>query len=200
MKKCFLRLFLFTYSAGGLLSQSSPADYVNPFIGTSNYGATHPGAVVPAGLTSVVPFNVAYKKGEGNVFEKDSEWHSRTYVHENRFLTGFAHVNLSGVGCPELGSILTMPTSGDLVIDAERHGTDYSGELAKPGYYRVHLNKYRIEAEMSATPRTGISRYTFPAGQANVLLNLGLVLTNEFADHNELVKGGTLTFSLTGKP
>ena len=32
---------------------------------------------------------------------------------------------------------------------------------------------------MSATLRTGVSRYTFPAGQSNILLNLGLGLTNE---------------------
>ncbi|HMQ47229.1 MAG TPA: GH92 family glycosyl hydrolase [Saprospiraceae bacterium] len=156
-----------------------PVDWVNPFIGTSNYGATHPGAVLPAGMASVVPFNVAYKKGAENVYEKDSEWHSRTYVHENRFLTGFAHVNLSGVGCPELGSILLMPTTGELEFDASQYGSTYQNETASPGYYQLELEKYGIACEMSATLRSGVSRYRFPAGQANVLLNLGLGLTNE---------------------
>jgi predicted alpha-1,2-mannosidase len=134
---------------------------------------------MPAGMVSVVPFNVAYKKGEGNVFEKDSEWHSRSYVYENSFLTGFTHVNLSGTGCPELGSIILMPTAGELEFDAENHGSMYSDEIAQAGYYSNTLDKYGIKTEMSATLRTGISRYTFPAGQANVLLNLGLGLTNE---------------------
>jgi len=173
-------LFLvFLFFSASVNAQTPLIDHVNPFIGTSNYGATHPGAVLPAGMASVVPFNVAYKKGAENVFEKDSEWHSRTYVHENSFLTGFAHVNLSGVGCPELGSILLMPSSGELQFDAEKYGCTYSDERASPGYYGVRLDHYGIEAEMTATLRSGLSRYTFPAGQANVLLNLGLGLTNE---------------------
>lgn len=168
-----------------MLALATPAiaqdytDYVNPFIGTSNYGATHPGAVLPAGMTSVTPFNVAFKKGQGNVFEKDSEWHSRPYVHNNNFLTGYSHVNLSGVGCPELGSILLMPTTGVLELDPEKYGTTYSKEQAYPGYYSNHLNKYNIKSEVSATLRSGISRYTFPGGEAHILLNLGLGLTNE---------------------
>ena len=168
-------VFLFPFS----LSAQEPAGLVNPFIGTSNYGATHPGPVLPAGLASVCPFNVAYKKGEGNVYEKDSEWHSRPYVFENSFLTGYSHVNLSGVGCPDLGSILLMPTTGELELDPERYGSTYQGEQASPGYYTHSLDKYGVQVELSATLRSGISRYTFPAGRANVLLNLGLGLTNE---------------------
>ncbi len=170
---CFSLLLAFSLSA------QEPADLVNPFIGASNYGATHPGPVLPAGLASACPFNVAYKKGEGNVFEKDSEWHSRPYVHENSFLTGYSHVNLSGVGCPDLGAILLMPTTGEPVFDPEQYGSSYQGEQASPGYYSHTLDKYGVRVELSATLRSGISRYTFPAGQANVLLNLGLGLTNE---------------------
>ncbi|MCG8329811.1 MAG: GH92 family glycosyl hydrolase [Chitinophagales bacterium] len=162
-----------------ILWGQSPVDFVDPFIGTSNYGATNPGAVMPAGMVSVVPFNVAFKKGEENKYEKDSEWHSRPYVYENKFLTGFTHVNLSGVGCPDLGSILLMPTTGELELDPEKNGTTYSNEEASPGYYTNTLDKYDIKTEMSATLRTGISRYTFPKGQSNILLNLGLGLTNE---------------------
>ena len=154
-------------------------EFVNPFIGTSNYGATHPGPVLPNGMVSVVPFNVAHKKGRGNVFEKDSEWHSRPYVFENSFLTGYSHVNLSGVGCPELGSVILMPTTGPLEFDAEKYGSTYSNEKASPGYYSHRLYRYDTEVELTATIRTGLSRYRFPAGQANILLNLGLGLTNE---------------------
>ena len=176
--KYILSILLFSLFQNFLFPQT-PVDYVNPFIGTSNYGATNPGAVVPAGMVSVVPFNVAFKKGAENQFEKDSEWHSRPYVFENKFLTGFTHVNLSGVGCPDLGSIILMPTTGELEFDPEKHGTTYSDEIAKPGFYSNKLEKYGIETQMSATTRTGISRYTFPEGEANILLNLGLGLTNE---------------------
>ncbi|MEO0469495.1 MAG: GH92 family glycosyl hydrolase [Bacteroidota bacterium] len=154
-------------------------EYVNPFIGTSNFGATHPGAQFPHGLASVVPFNAAFKKGAENVFEKDAEWHSRPYVHENQFLTGFSHVNLSGVGCPDLGSILLMPTHGPLQLDPEQYGSTFSEQKAEPGYYSTQIDKYDIQAEVSSSLRTGISRYSFPAGESHIILNLGLGLTNE---------------------
>ncbi len=177
--RCIAIVVLCAVAGDGNTETRLPADYVDPFIGTSNYGATHPGAQYPHGMASVVPFNVAHRKGDGNVFEKDSEWHSRPYVHENQFLTGFSHVNLSGVGCPELGSILLMPTTGELELDSAVHGSTYTDEVSSPGYYRVRLDKHDVEVEVSSTLRTGISRYRFPDGQSHVLLNLGLGLTNE---------------------
>ena len=153
-----------------------PVDYVNPFIGTSNFGATNPGAIAPRGMASVSPFNVA---GKQNSLEKDSRWLSNPYVHENEFLIGFSHVNLSGVGCPDLGVIITMPTVGDLEIDHLKYGSTYKNEIAKAGYYSTTLSKSDIKVETTATTRSGISRYHFPAGKANILVNLGLGLTNE---------------------
>ncbi|WP_034045620.1 GH92 family glycosyl hydrolase [Wocania ichthyoenteri] len=154
-----------------------PIDYVNPFIGTSNFGATNPGAIAPRGMASVSPFNVA---GSQNLpLEKDSRWLSNPYVNENTFLTGFSHVNLSGVGCPDLGVILTMPTTGELNTNHLEYGSTYDFELAKPGYYSVNLSKYKVKTEVTATTRVGVSKYSFPKGQSNILINLGLGLTNE---------------------
>jgi len=178
-KKIYLRIFfifilliIFKIS----IYPQKPIDYVNPFIGTSNYGACNPGAVVPGGMVSVCPFNVS---GEENKLEKDSQWLSNPYVYENTFLTGFSHINLSGVGCPELGSIILMPTTGNPEPDHKQYGTTYKDEIASPGYYSNYLNKYDIKTEMSSTLRSGISRYTFPKGRSNILLNLGIGLTNE---------------------
>ncbi|MDN3665182.1 GH92 family glycosyl hydrolase [Algibacter miyuki] len=150
--------------------------YVNPFIGTSNFGATNPGAIAPRGMVSVSPFNVA---GTQNTLEKDSRWLSNPYVNENTFLTGYSHINLSGVGCPDLGVILLMPTTGDVETNHLKYGSTYTNETAKAGYYSNVLTKYNIKVETTTTTRTGISRYTFPKGQSNILLNLGLGLTNE---------------------
>lgn len=177
-----IKIFFFIILLSSTLIVFGQKDYtqfVNPFIGTSNYGATHPGPVMPQGMVSVVPFNVAFKKGVENEYEKDSEWHSRPYVNENTFLTGFSHVNLSGVGCPDLGSILTMPTSGDLELDPEKYGTTYKDEIAQPGYYSNVLTKGNIKTQMTATMRAGLSQYKFEVGKQNLILNLGLGLTNE---------------------
>ena len=152
-------------------------DYVNPFVGTTNFGTTNPGAICPNGMMSVTPFNVM--GSDLNVHDKDSRWWSTPYCYENKFFTGFSHVNLSGVGCPELGLVLTMPTMGSVQPDHHIHGSEYTGEHAEPGYYTCNLTAYGIKVEATATTRTSAERYTFPAGQGNILVNLGEGLTNE---------------------
>ncbi|MEL5895548.1 GH92 family glycosyl hydrolase [Bacteroides sp. GD17] len=155
----------------------SPVDCVNPFIGTTNFGTTNPGAVCPNGMMSVVPFNVM--GSEDNRYDKDARWWSTPYEYTNCFFTGYSHVNLSGVGCPELGSLLLMPTTGELSVDYKEYGSRYKDEQASPGYYTNFLTRYNVKTEVTATPRTGVARFTFPAGQSHVLLNLGEGLTNE---------------------
>lgn len=158
-------------------SAQQPVDYVNPFIGTSNYGTTNPGAICPQGMMSVTPFNVM--GSAGNKFDKDKQWWSTPYSSDNNFFTGYSHVNLSGVGCPDLGSLLLMPTTGELNVDYKQYGSEYKEEAAHPGYYTNVLTKYGIKTEATASMRTGLSRFTFPKGQGNILLNLGEGLTNE---------------------
>lgn len=167
---------LFAATVAGV-SAKNPADYVNLFIGTTNFGTTNPGATVPNGLMSVVPFNVM--GSDKNIYDKDARWWSTPYEYYNKFFTGFSHVNLSGVGCPELGSLLLMPTSGTLNVDYKEYGSEYDSESATPGYYTNRLTKYNIKTEVSATTRTGIARFTFPKGESHILLNLGEGLTNE---------------------
>ena len=159
------------------LCAQAQTEYVNPFIGTTNFGACNPGAVIPNGMMSVSPFNVM--GSDLNTWDKDSRWWSTPYTAENSFFTGFSHVNLSGVGCPELGSLLTMPTSGPLQTDYHIYGSEYADECAGPGYYALTLLNGGIRAEVTATARSSAERYTFPAGRGNILLNLGEGLTNE---------------------
>lgn len=159
-------------------AQKAPADYVNPFVGTTNFGTTNPGAVCPGGLMSATPFNVM--GSDLNKYDKDKRWWSTPYSADNVYLTGFSHVNLSGVGCPDMGALLLMPTTGDsLEVNYDRYGSVMSAQQAAPGYYSCFLDKYGIRTEVTATPRTAIHRFTFPKGRAHVLLNLGEALSNE---------------------
>lgn len=153
------------------------ASWVDPFIGTTNFGTCNPGAVTPHGMMAVVPFNVM--GSAENVYDKDARWWSTPYEYHNKFFTGFAHGALSGVGCPDMGTLLTMATTGGLCVDYRQYGSEYTDEAARPGYYAVTLPKYGIRAEATATARSSAERYTFPAGQGHILLNLGEGLTNE---------------------
>lgn len=177
MKKHVLLAFLAVWFLGERLAAQEPADYVDPFIGTTNFGTCNPGAVCPNGMMSVVPFNVM--GSDDNRYDKDARWWSTPYEYTNSYFTGFSHVNLSGVGCPELGSLLLMPTTGELDVDYHHYGSKYEKESASPGYYTISLTKYDILAEATATPRSGLVRFTFPEGKSNILLNLGEGLTNE---------------------
>ncbi len=172
------RIWFILLLCGALRANAiSPVDYVDPFIGSTNFGTTNPGALCPNGLISVVPFNVM--GSSDNKFDKDLRWWSTPYEFHNKFFTGFAHVALSGVGCPELGSLLTIPTTGDIDVDFRNYGSTYSNEVATPGYYSAMLDKYGVKVEAAAAMRSSIERYTFPAGDGNILLNLGEGLTNE---------------------
>lgn len=161
----------------GVNAQKSPVDYVDPFIGTTNFSVCNPGALRPHSMMSVVPFNVM--GSDLNVYDKDSRWWSTPYLYENRYFTGFAHVTLSGVGCPELGTLLLMPTSGKLDVDYHNYGSEYKHEKAVPGYYSNELTKYGIRCEVTATMRSSIERFTFRKGEAHLLMNIGNGLTNE---------------------
>ena len=72
MKRAFLSgVFAFVLLAVSPAAEKSfsPVDYVNPFIGTTNFGTTNPGAVCPNGMMSVVPFNVM--GSADNKYDKD---------------------------------------------------------------------------------------------------------------------------------
>ena len=177
MKKLFFTFLHFCILGILPISAQQPVDYVDPFIGTTNYSVCNPGAVCPNGMMSVVPFNVM--GSDLNMYDKDKRWWSAPYEYNNKYFTGFAHVTLSGVGCPELGTLLTMPTTGKLDVDYRHYGSEYSNEQATPGYYAVNLKKYGIRCEVSATTRSSAERFTFPKGEGHILLNLGNGLTNE---------------------
>ena len=163
------------------LSAQESADYahwVDPFIGTADYSVTHPGAVVPHGMMATVPFNVT--GSDLNRFDKDNRWWSAPYDIRNKYSVGFAHGALSGVGCPELGAIITMPTIGEVKADRYERGSTYIEEVATPGYYATTYDKFSVRAEATATERASVERYTFlEGGQANIIVDLGTALSNE---------------------
>lgn len=178
LRKLTLILFLIASVCIKAQAQSDNTQYVDPFIGTADYSATHPGAVVPHGMMAVVPFNVT--GSELNRYDKDARWWSTPYDIRNKYSVGFAHGALSGVGCPEMGAIITMATTGAMQADATLRGSTYSDEVAKPGYYATTYDRFNVRAEATATDRASVERYTFnEGGEANIIIDLGTALSNE---------------------
>ena len=178
LRKLTLILFLIASVCIKAQAQSDNTQYVDPLIGTADYSATHPGAVVPHGMMAVVPFNVT--GSELNRYDKDTRWWSTPYDIRNKYSVGFAHGALSGVGCPEMGAIITMATMGAMQADATLRGSTYSDEVAKPGYYATTYEQFNVRAEATATDRASVERYTFnEGGEANIIIDLGTALSNE---------------------
>lgn len=146
-----------------------PAQYVNPFIGTSNSGHTHPGAQMPWGMVSVTPQNVDYTLP--GYFATCYKWGGGKFF-------GFSQTNLSGVGCKDMGSILIFPFVGNPILTDLTSGVDYSHEQATPGYYKVELGEKHLMAEATATQRSGMLQITYPEEEKQGLyLNLGRSLS-----------------------
>jgi len=137
-------------------SQQNPSSFVNPFIGTSNGGNTYPGAVVPWGMVSVSPHN--------NLQSKSGYFYGEPYIY------GFEHTHLSGTGCQDFGNVVIMPLSNNFELDSENYKSNYKNEIASSGYYKADLLKDAITAEMTATERVGISKYSFSSKSKNAIL------------------------------
>ncbi len=155
----------------GVVAQEKLSDYVNPFIGTDFTGHTYPGATTPFGMVQVGPDNGT------------SGWKFCSGYHtDSKSIIGFSHTHLSGTGASEMGDILFMPVIGDVPFQAGEESNPATGyrssfsnesEKASPGYYQVFLDDYKIIAEMTATPRVGFHRYTYPKSEkAGIMIDL----------------------------
>lgn len=153
----------------------------NLFIGTGAHGHTHPAAVVPHGMIQPGP---------------DTRWNGwdacSGYHYADSTLNGFALTRLSGTGCADFGDFLFMPFTGDIDLNDAEIRLDglqqmpwaspfsHNEESARPGYYAVHLKRYAVQAEMTATERAAMFRFTFPYGQeASLLLDLDYAIQEQ---------------------
>ncbi len=160
-------------AVAGCSSSSGEADkgadlatFVDPFIGTDFTGNTYPGAQAPFGMVQLSPDNglPGWDRIAG-------------YFYPDSTIAGFSHTHLSGTGAGDLYDISYLP----YILPGKRaeaplglHSRfSHDSEEARAGYYKVRLDDYGIDVELTATPRVGLQRYTFPASDsAAVSLNL----------------------------
>lgn len=167
-KNKFYILLLLLSSVVALFAQErEPAELVYPFIGTANHANRHPGASVPWGMLSLAPQNVDCN-GDDN--------YDSGYIFGWRMFFGFSHANISGVEHADMGSIILLPFYGETKFSYLTRGTYYKNEDARAGYYSVDVgpSSALVPSEVTATKRTGVSRFTFPKGETGKLfLNMG---------------------------
>ena len=174
---CICFLIIISFCSCKKEKQLQPAvkrlvDYVNPFIGTDGPGNTYPGATVPFGMVQLSP-DIGIPGWD----------RIAGYYYQDSILTGFSHTHLTGTGAGDLYDILVMPTNSRFSKRIKENNfkpfSSYSHdkESASPGYYSVDLLDYGIKAELTATSRVGIHRYTFPKDEnTEIHVDLGYTL------------------------
>ena len=163
-------------SAGTTSANATPLEnltrYVNPFIGTANSspypcggaceGNVFPGADYPMGMVQWSPDTISNPPGG--------------YYYGDSVIKDFSLTHFSGRGCEVYQDVPFMPYVGEVSLSPAANGSLYyssfshENETARPGYYRVHLDGPNVTAELSATPRTGIGEFVYPASAASTML------------------------------
>lgn len=153
------------------LWDGDPLSLVDVFVGTGsdafNVGNLFPGATTPFGMVRLSPDTL---EADGSVF---SVLHTAGYKYEDAWVKGFSHMRLAGAGIGDYGNILMRPAIGDYgagAVSISRIPLDHAHETASPGYYRLESADTGIVSELTATPRTGVHRYTFPAGDEGMVV------------------------------
>lgn len=160
---------------------NDPTQFVKLQIGTGGHGHTYPGATVPFGMVQLSP----------DTFNEGWDWCSG-YHYSDSSLMGFSHTHLSGTGASDMLDFLLMPGTGPVKLvpgsrenpaEGYRSRFSHDDEVMVPGYYSVLLKDYGIKAELTATERVGIHRYTFPeSDSSHFILDLTHLYGNNFAD------------------
>ncbi|MFZ0663008.1 MAG: GH92 family glycosyl hydrolase [Acidobacteriaceae bacterium] len=174
-----LTSLLTCYAAAQSDAAVTPAASVNPLIGTGKGPGgginLFPGPSLPFGMVQLSP---------------DTEDNGYGYHYDQLTIHGFSMTHMSGPGCSNEGDVFFTATTGPVKTQVSDFQSPYShsDEAASPGYYRVRLARWDINAELSATDRTGIARFTFPAGKpANILVPISHTLNHTMAAEVRIV-------------
>ncbi|MBR5493281.1 MAG: GH92 family glycosyl hydrolase [Alistipes sp.] len=183
-KRTLLCVVAMMLAATSLVAQPTkrPVDYVNPMIGTDGMGHTFPGACAPFGIVQLSPDTDTIPHNINGTYQKKVYEYCAGYQYHDTTIVGFSHTHFSGTGHSDLGDILIMPTTGELKLNPGTEEQPESGyrsrfshdkEKSMPGYYEVMLDDYNVKAQLTATQRVGVHKYTFPkGGDGRVILDL----------------------------
>ncbi|HZU46168.1 MAG TPA: GH92 family glycosyl hydrolase, partial [Mycobacterium sp.] len=178
---------------------TNPAGHVDTLIGTgsSETGGevnNFPGASVPFGMVQYSPDTTDTYAG---------------YDHDNDQSTGFSMTHAS-VGCNAFGDIPMLPTTTPIGEHPwwawERIAHDDT-EVGVPGYYTVRFSDTGVTAELTATTRTGVGRFTYPHDGRPALFHVrtgGSLAGNSAAsirigEDNTTITGSATTGDFCGK-
>ena len=132
-------------------------------------GNTHPGALLPCGWVSAVPYSGAYSTGYG--ISGVSCTGPAPVAFDRKYAWGVTHFHTSGVGY--LGYFYNY-----FLLTAAIESADISirsrldNENAHPGYYSGTMSDYGVDFELTSGKYAAFHRYRFTADSAKIRLNV----------------------------
>ncbi len=185
LAKVFLSATVVVSLSATVVAQNNGSEllrYVKPTTGTARMGHVFPGATVPFGMVQLSPDTDTIPYEVNGRYNPDVYKYCAGYQYEDKTIVGFSHTHFSGTGHSDLGDLLVMPTVGALQLNPGvasdpktgfRSAYSHDNEDASPAYYKVKLDDHNILAELTATNRVGVHRYTFPkSDQSHIILDL----------------------------
>jgi predicted alpha-1,2-mannosidase len=149
----------------------SPADFVDPLVGSAGDGNTHPGATAPFGMLAWSPTST---RGD-----QTSTGAANGYQYDVTRLRGFSLTHVNGAGCNPgaAGDVPILPFAGDVTSSPTADTADavyasnfsHADEAATPGRYRLGLQN-GVTTDFAATERTAIGTLSYPQGKPASLL------------------------------
>jgi predicted alpha-1,2-mannosidase len=115
----------------------------------------------------------------------DGTWDSG-YVYDREYVRCFSHIHAW-----QLAGVPVMPTTGEFEghrrMDAYESRFTHDDEVVTPGYHRLELEDYGITAELTATTRVGVHRYTFPEDdESRILFDTGADIGQSAVSYTEV--------------
>lgn len=160
-----LTLLLLASAISACTSSFDPTEYVVTTMGTGSNGEIALNVAPPFGMVQLGPDTFAGGTG---------------YKYDHKTLLGFSHTHKCGSGGgSDFQDILFLPVTGEEWTAPETVPASLSTpfsheeEVSRPGYYSVKLPELGVTAELTASSRCGVHRYTFPGGtEQKILVNL----------------------------
>ncbi|MGQ9620477.1 MAG: GH92 family glycosyl hydrolase [Bacteroidales bacterium] len=141
-----------------------PADMVNPLMGTDSdyrlsHGNVYPAVAVPWGMNFWTP--QTGRMGNGWI-----------YTYDATRINGIKQTHQPSPWINDYAAFSFMAVTGREVYREEDRASWFShkAEVAKPYYYSVYLADYDITAEVTATQRAAVYRFTFPETDSSFII------------------------------
>ena len=165
LRKLILLFIFFIYANSAFSQKKQEIDYVNSYVGTAEKGEGGLALSVgpPFTMTNFSPQTCE------NIISR------MYYVYEDTSILGFIASHQPTVWMGDYGYVSVMPEIGELKLKPQERKLSFShkDEIASPYYYSVKMKtdeKKIIKAEIAATERCGIFRFTFPESKKSHLV------------------------------